>query len=254
MRAFTLVLLAAGAASAPLAFTLRVHGETELNATISGPAADLPPGPFRGSIAMNGSPSEMPVAGTVGHAGGRWTLPLVVRYADVPADWAEHFRPDTFTYRLRGASPGGAPREWTGTLPWKDVAVESDKESGAEFLQLENVRLTEMSLLSSAAEAILVVRNPFSFPLKIAESEYALSVNGREVGEGSTRGLLLHPAQKNVLSLPIEIDHAGLISAAGQALLSGGDIAAKLHGRLVVRLKGGDLTVPLDLSGHLASP
>jgi len=52
MRAFALVLLAAAAAAAPLAFTLRVHGETELSATISGPAADLPPGPFRGSIAM----------------------------------------------------------------------------------------------------------------------------------------------------------------------------------------------------------
>ena len=42
-----------------------------------------------------------------------------------------------------------------------------------------------------------------------------------------------------------------LISAAGKALLSGGKVAVRLTGRLVVRLKGGDLVVPLNLSGHL---
>ena len=71
------------------------------------------------------------------------------------------------------------------------------------------------------------------------------------MGEGATHGMILHPSQRNVLSLPIEIDHAGLLTAAGRALLGGGEVAVKLHGRLVIRLKGGDLTVPLNLSGHL---
>jgi hypothetical protein len=63
--------------------------------------------------------------------------------------------------------------------------------------------------------------------------------------------MLLHAGQSNALTLPIEIDHASLLSAAGKAVLAGGEIAARLHGRLVLRLKGGDLTVPLDLTGHL---
>jgi LEA14-like dessication related protein len=251
MLALAVLVLAVQAGSSPLNFALRVEGEKELRATISGPAADLPPGAFRGSISLNGSPAEMPVVGTVAHSDGRWRLPLVVQYADVPADWAERFRTETFTYRLRGAVAGGAPREWTGTRPWKDIEVESDKESGADFLKLEDVRLTQLSLLSSEAEAELALRNPFVFPLKIAETQYTLVVNGREVGEGATHGMILHPTQKNVLALPIEIDHAGLIAAAGRALLSGGEVAVKLHGKLVIRLKGGDLTVPLDLSGHL---
>jgi LEA14-like dessication related protein len=251
MCALALLLLALPASSAPLTLALRVEGVKELRATISGAAADLPAGPFRGSVSLNGSSAEMPVVGTVVHSDGRWRLPLSVRYSDVPADWADRFRPETFTYRLRGAVSGGAPREWTGTRAWKDIEVESDRDSGADFLQLEDVRLTELSLLSSEAEAQLAVRNPFGFPLKIAQTQYSLIVNGREVGEGSTLGMILHPSQENVLALPIEIDHAGLLSAAGSALLSGGEVAVRLRGRLVIRLKGGDLTVPLDLSGHL---
>jgi LEA14-like dessication related protein len=251
MRALAFLLLALSTPAGPLTFALKIDGQKELSATISGAEAELPAGPFRGSISMNGSPAELPVAGTVVHADGRWRLPLSVRYSDVPPDWADRFRPDTFTYRLRGAVAGGASREWTGTRAWKDIEVESDRESGAEFLQLEDVRLTELSLLSSEGEARLGVRNPFAFPLKIAETRYVLVVNGREVGEGATHGMILHPSQKNALVLPVEIDHAELLSAAGKALLSGGEVAVELHGRLVIRLKGGDLTVPLDLSGHL---
>lgn len=251
LRAVAVLALAAAAAGAPLSFALRVEGEKDIRATIAGPESELPAGEFRGAITLNGSAAELPIAGTVTHVGGRWTLPLTVRYADVPEDWADRFRPETFTYRLRGSVGGAAAREWTGTRPWKDIEVASDKQSGADFLKLEDVRLTQLSLLSSEAEAQLAVRNPFAFPLKIAETRYTLLVNGQEVGEGGTRGMILHPAQSNELRLPIEVDHAGLLSAAGKALLSGGEIAARLHGRLVVRLKGGDLTVPLDLSGHL---
>jgi LEA14-like dessication related protein len=245
--------LMAAQAAAPLSFSLHIQGEKELHATVSGPEADLAAGEFKGTIALNDSTAEMPVAGTVDHADGRWRLPLTVRYADVPADWADRFRMDTFSYRLRGSVGGAAPREWTGTRPWKEIEVESDKQTGADFLKLQDVRLTEMSLLSSEAEAQIEIRNPFAFPLKIAETEYTLIVNGQEVGGGGTHGMLLHAAQSNVLSLPIEVEHAALFSAAGKALLSGGEIAARIRGRLVVRLKGGDLTIPLDLSGHLTN-
>ncbi len=251
MLALAILLFAVQAAAAQLGFSLRVEGQTELRVTLSGPAAELAPGTFRGAIAVNGSASEVPVSGTVTHAGELWQLPVVVRYADLPADWADRFRADGFSYRLRSTG-GGTVREWTGTRSWKDVEVDGGKETLADFLTLDDVSLTELSLLSSEAQARMSVRNPFSFPLKIASSEYILLANGREVGSGQTQGMILHPAQKNVLTLPIEVDHGELISAAGKALMSGGEVAVKLRGRLVIRLKGGDVVVPLGLTGNLS--
>lgn len=243
--------LAGPVAPAPVGFSLALEGQANLRVTLSGPAADLAPGPFRGSIALNGSPSEMAVAGTVTHAGGQWLLPVSVRFADVPADWAERFRPDGFAYRLRSGG-GGAPREWTGTRGWKDVELEGGRDALAGFLVLDDVSLTDVSLLSSEATAQLTVRNPFAFALKLAATEYVLFADGREIGSGSARGLILHPAQKNVLRLPIDVDHGALLSAAGGALVSGGDVAVQLKGKLVVRLTGGDVVVPLALSGNLS--
>jgi LEA14-like dessication related protein len=246
-----ILLLALQAAAAPLGVSLKVQGDQEVHATLSGPAAEMAAGAFHGSIALNGSPTELPITGTVAQSNGRWRLSLAVRYADVPADWVDRFRPDAVTYRLRGGV-GGASREWTGSVPWKDIEVEGGKETGAEFVELKDVKLTELTLLSSEAAAEVSVRNPFPFPLKIAETQYTIFVEGHEVGGGATQGMILHPAQKNVLVLPIDLDHASLLSAAGKALLSGGDVAARLRGKLVIRLKGGDLAVPLDLSGHLS--
>jgi LEA14-like dessication related protein len=234
-----------------LKFGIQVAGEKDVRATISGPAAEMAPGPFRGSLAINGSAAELPIAGTVTHAGDRWRLPVVVKYADVPAAWTEGFRTDTFTYRLRGSTggAGAAPREWTGIQSFHDVEVEGG--DAEKFLSLQNVRLTEMSLLSSEAVGDLAILNPLGFDLRIAEAQYVLFAEGEQVGDGAARGMILHAGQKNILSLPIEIDHGSLIAAAGQALVSGGDVAVRLKGRLVLRLKGGDVVVPLDLSGHL---
>ena len=173
-----------------------------------------------------------------------------VRFADVPADWADRFRPDGFSYRLR--QTGGAPREWTGSRTWKDVVLEGSRDVSSQFGALDGVSLTDVSLLSSEAQARVSVLNPFAFPLKIASTEYVLYAEGHEVGNGQTQGMILHPGQKNVLALPIDVDHGALLSAAGGAVLSGGSVAVKLDGRLVLRLKGGDVAVPISLSGHLA--
>src|SRR5262249_24353982 len=133
---------------------------------------------------------------------------------------------------------------------WKEVEAES-RDLQSKFFVLENVRLTQMSLLSSEAVADLVIQNPLSFDLKIAETEYTLSAGDRLVGNGSTKGLILLAGRENTLTLPLEIDHAELLSAAGKALVAGGDVEVHLSGRLVLRLKGGDLVVPLNLNGHL---
>jgi LEA14-like dessication related protein len=249
---FSLALrIASSAPSAPLGFTLTPEGTKSIRVILSGPAADLPAGPFQGAMALNGSSAEMTVTGTVVHAGDRWQLPVSVRFADVPADWADRFRPDGFSYRLR--ETGGASREWTGSRTWKDVVLEGGRDMYSEFGALDSVSLTNVSLLSSEAQARVSVLNPFAFPLKIASTEYVLYAEGREVGSGQTQGMLLHPGQKNVLTLPIDVDHGALLAAAGGAVLSGGEVAVHLDGKLVLRLKGGDVAVPFALSGHLSA-
>lgn len=250
MALLPVLLFAATVGAGALGFSVGVEADNRVRVTISGPAAELAPGAFRGAIALNGSSAELPISGTVTHAGVRFELPVTTRYADVPADWADRFSARTFTYKLAG-STGGAPRTWNGSADWKDVEIEGDRDVLSHFMALEDVRLTNLSLLSSEAQARLAIRNPFSFDLKIAETEYTLSVEGRVIGEGGTRGMIVHAAQRNLLDLPIELDHGELLSAAGQALLAGGDVEVRLQGRLVVRLKGGDLVVPLNLSGRL---
>jgi len=212
-----------------------------------GSEAELPEGPFRGFASINGSATELPISGVVAHSEGKFRLPVTVRYTELPEAWTEGFRTDTFTYRIRSAS--GSPREWTGTQPFREVEVAG--ESSDKFLALQNVRLTDVSLLSSEAVGELMLVNPLGFDVKIAEATYVLLAEGEPVGEGSAHGLILRGQRKNILRLPIAIDHASLLSAAGRAAV-GGDAAVRLKGKLVLRLRGGDLAVPLDLSGHLS--
>ncbi len=243
------VLAASAPASGPLRFTVDVAAVTEARLTISGPAAELPAGAFRGSVSVNGSPAELPISGAVTHSGERFLLPVAVRFKDLPEAWTEKFPTDTFTYRVRGSSAGQAPREWTGTQAFGDVEVSG--EGTDRFLALRDVRLTEMSLTSSEGVGELMIVNPLGFDVRIAEMAYVLFAEGEPVGEGSARGLILRGGRKNTLTLPIGIDHASLISAAGKALVAGGDVAVRLKGKIVLRLKGGDVAVPLDLSGNL---
>lgn len=242
--------LVAATAASPTSLSVRVLDEQKARVTISGSGSDMPAGPFQGTVRVNGSDATLPVTGTVTRNGAGWSLPIDVRFASIPSDWAERIRPDTFACTLEGRV-GGTAREWTESGNWREIEVDAGKETQEKFLSLRDVRLTEMTLTSSEGVAELAVRNPFSFPLKIAETEYTLLAEGHEVGGGSTRGMILHPTQNNVLTLPVEIDHGALISAAGKALLSGGDVRVELEGRLVVRMKGGDIPIPLHLSGHL---
>jgi hypothetical protein len=64
--------------------------------------------------------------------------------------------------------------------------------------------------------------------------------------------MLLRARQESTLLLPIEVEHEDLLAAAGRAVLSGGDVPARLSGILTVRLPRGDVPVPIDLAGRLS--
>ena len=201
---------------------------------------------------MNGSAAEIPISARAEPVGDRLRLPVTMRYSDVPQDWANRFRPETFDYRLSGRIAGGGPIEWTGSARWDDVGVEGERETARRFLRLQTVEVTDVSLFESRARAVVSVRNPFAFPLTIASTRYRLTASGRVIGTGRTRGMLLRPRQESSLLLPVDVDHGELLGAAGEGVLSGGALSARLSGTLSVRLPRGDVSVPIDLSGRLS--
>ncbi len=249
---FLLILSAQPAAATP-AVDLRVVPELEsFTAIVSRAEPGASAGAFSGSLSLYGSPSAIPITGVARASAERLELTLKIRYRDVPEDWIKRFRAADFDYRLRGRVAGGSAVDWSGTRRWGEVSIEKREEAASGFVKLGSIALTQFSLFESAARAEVTVRNPLSIPLKLASTSYTLFANGREVGSGSTDEMILKAGQETTLSLPIDLDHSQLLAAAGSALRSSGEVEGRLRGSLVVRLPGGDIPVPLDLSGRVS--
>lgn len=249
---FLLLSLLAAVVTRPVEIDVRPGPSETFSATLIGPAQGARGGAFSGRISVNGSPVEMPVSARAVASGDRLRLPVTLRYADVPSDWANRFHPQTFAYKLSGRSAGGGSVDWSGTARWDDVGVEGEKETAKRFLRLASVELTDVSFTESRAQAVVTVRNPFAFPLTIASTRYRLTSGARVVGTGHTRGMILRARQESTLLLPVDVDHGQLLGAAGSGILGGGSLPARLSGTLTVRLPRGDIPVPLDLSGQLS--
>ena len=247
------LLVGALVVPAPSAVEIRVAPEADsVTIVLSGEMAAAPAGTFAGWVALNGSPKDLAVTGTGRPSGERLVLTLKLKYRDVPEDWANRLRAADFDYKLRGRVAGSRELEWSGTQRWDRIEIEGREEAVSGFVQLGSIELTQFSLLESAARAEVTVRNPLSFPLKLASTRYRLLANGREVGSGATGVMVLRAEQKTTLSLPIDLDHGQLLAAAGSALRSGGEVVGRLQVTLVVHLPGGDIPVPIDLSGRLS--
>lgn len=249
----TVLLFAILAATAtPAQIVVRPGPAETLSATLSGAAPGARGGAFSGTLSVNGSPVGLPVSGRAEPSGNRLRVPVTLRYADVPQDWANRFRPATFDYRLSGRVAGGQEVQWAGTARWDDVGVEGERETVRRFVRLATLEVTDVSLSASTARAVLAVRNPFAFPLTIASTRYRLGAGGRLVGQGQTRGMILRPRQESTLLLPIDVEHSDLVAAAGRAIFSRSDVPARLSGTVTLRLPHGDVAVPIDLTGNLS--
>ncbi|HEY7863308.1 MAG TPA: LEA type 2 family protein [Thermoanaerobaculia bacterium] len=223
-------------------------GATSVAASVTFPAAEAPPaGPFRGTLAAYDSATRVPISGEVKPGASGAVLSVTLPYASVPEDWATRFRLEGLQYRLRSE----AGREWTGSVPWSEIGLSGDEALARQYVQLKDLEVTEVSLFGSQARATLRVKNPFAFPLKVAETRYVLFADGAELGRGETKGRTLHAAKDTELQLPLELDHARLLSAAGKVMGSGGRADVRLEGRLLLRLSGGDVAVPFALTGKL---
>jgi LEA14-like dessication related protein len=252
MTRLLIVPLFLAALARPVRIDIRPGPAETFSATLAGPARGVRGGAFSGRLSVNGSPVEIPISGRAEASGDGLRLPVTLRYSDIPQDWANRFRAETFDYRITGRVAGEAPLDWSGTARWDEVGVEGERETARRFLRLVTLEVTDISFAGSEARAVVAVRNPFAFPLTIASARYRLRASERVVGTGRTHGIVLRPRQESTLLLPVDVDHAELLGAAGKAVFSGGPVAARLSGTLAVRLPRGDVEVPLDLSGRLS--
>ena len=250
MLRLLLAAVLAAAPPSPFALEVALSEGAAFSATLTFPGSAGSSGDFQGRLALYDSPSELRVTGVrISRAGRPLAIRTAIRYADIPADWIARFRPDGFDYRLTGTL-GGAPVSWAARFAWNDVPVSGEEAVLSRFLSLEGIEMTSLAPSRSHGLARLRVTNPFAFPLQLSRSEYRLEADGREVGRGSTRGVLVRPGT-TVLDFPIEVNHGQLLAAAGSALLTGGAVDARLAGSLTVKLPGGEVRVPLDLAGQV---
>lgn len=246
-----LLLFAAGAT--PVQFTIAPQPGKFFEAVFVGPAPEVSPGEFRGTLALNGSPFPMSIAGRAEKVGTRLRVRTTLRYADVPSEWTSRFRTDAFQYQIRGRVEGSGSIDWEGSLAWEQVSVGGDQATLSGFVRLTSFELTELSPKQSTGRAVLRVENPFSFPITIASASYRLKVNEHSIGSGISRGRILRAQRANAVELPFTVSHGGFLAAAGSAFAVGAELDGRIEGVLVVRLPSGDVRVPLDLSGTLGT-
>ena len=221
--------------------------------TFAGPVSKATSGPFRGSVALYGSAAEMPLSGRAEMSRGRLRVTAALRYVDVPADWLNRFRRDAFEYQVRGQVTGSETVSWSGTEPWDRIGVVGTGDTLEQFVKLASLELTSLALTRSEGRGLLVVTNPFSFPITLASTSYRLRIDGEEVGAGGTRGRILRPQYRVSLELPFTVQHWRFIGAAGGQWAAGAEIEAELDGSLTLRLPSGDLSIPLKFPARLGT-
>jgi LEA14-like dessication related protein len=241
------------AAAAPVEITIDPRPGASFVVSFAGPALKTTAGDFRGIVSLYGSPAEMPLIGRAEMRGGIVRLSAAVRYADVPVDWLNRFRRDTFDYRVRADVASGESVSWSGTERWSGVKAAGSDEALKQFVKMASLELTSLSLTRSEGRAVLAITNPFSFPVTVAATSYRLSVNGEEVGDGGTRGRILRPRQTASLELPFTVQQWRFLAAAGRQWASGADLEAELEGSLTLRLPTGDLSIAVRFPGRLGT-
>jgi LEA14-like dessication related protein len=241
------------AAAAPVEITVDPRPGASFVVSFAGPAPRTSAGDFHGSVSLYGSPAEMPLVGRAETRGGLLRLSATLRYADVPADWLNRFRRDTFDYRVRADVAGGESVSWSGTERWTQVTTAGGNDALQYFVKLASLELTSLSLTRSEGRAVLAITNPFSFPITIAAASYRLSVDGEEVGAGGTRGRILRPRHLAGLELPFTVQQWRFLAAAGGQWAAGADVEAEIEAALTFRLPTGDLSIALRLPGSLGT-
>jgi hypothetical protein len=251
--AFTL-LAAAPTAPAPLSAVreLRVGpiGETKtrMELIFAGPAA--PCGErLKGSFSVFGS-GGIAVDGTVApHPEGGCSVRFEMPFSAVGPEALANVNLSAVGWSVVGElSENGKRRtvKWAGSIPREAVKLtESMQVTLRRFVTVRDVGLGNVSIGQSTVNVDLEIVQPLSFDLGFVEASYELTVGDRVVASGRRERFLLHTRQRNTLRCPVNLDHAALLLAAGQAAWSG-EVEGMLTGVARMRVPAGELEFPFE--------
>jgi LEA14-like dessication related protein len=168
------------------------------------------------------------------------SVPVRVRYADVPAFLDHLARRDRLAYRVSGGvgfdtavGPLDIPWSHSGEVPLPRLPT----------LAVDSVRLAGAGFGGVTVDLKVRVGNRNAFPIPGGRLEYRLDLNGAPAVRSGAAALAAVPASGSaVLDLPVKVDLLAAGLGAGQALSSG---------RAEVVLSGqaafGSLRVPVSL-------
>jgi hypothetical protein len=204
----------------------------------------------KGTFTLFGSAPGVPVEGPLVYIPeGGCSLRFDYPFSAIGPDLVGKSKVDALEWSLSGerrALPPARPIAWSGRTPRETVKLtESMKMTLRRFVAIQKIGVGSLGLVTSTVNAVLDVTNPLSFDLRIAEAAYELTVDGRPVARGRKERFVLHAKRTNRLEMPIELDHAGLLAAAGRAALGTG-AAGVFSGTGRLRLPAGDLEFPFE--------
>lgn len=170
------------------------------------------------------------------------SIPVRVRYADVPAFLERVARSDRLAYRASGGV-GFDTAIGAVDIPWSvSGEVPMPKLPG---LAVDSVRLAGAGFTGVTIDVRIRVGNRNAFPIPGGRLEYRLDLNGAPAVRTGDASLAPVPAGSSaVLDLPLKVDLLAAGIGAGQAITSG---------RAEVVLSGsaawGSLRIPVELRG-----
>jgi LEA14-like dessication related protein len=173
------------------------------------------------------------------------SLPVRVRYADVPPIAKALFARETLAWRVSGEvaidTPVGPIR-----IPFsQEGKVPSPRPPR---ISIEGLSAHDAGLSGLTLDVRLRIENPNLFPLPAGALDYGLRLGGAEVVRAASHPLAPVPGGKSaVVVLPVHLSFAAAGAAARRAL-AGEPLDVGLRGEALL----GGLELPLDLSGRMA--
>ncbi|MBI2361544.1 MAG: LEA type 2 family protein [Deltaproteobacteria bacterium] len=176
--------------------------------------------------------------------GGLSRVEGTIQYSRIQPAFLDRIRHDWVDYRLTGSlvTPYG-PRQadWRGRVDRPYVRFKEPlTDVLGRFVELERISIGSVGLRQSAVNMNVAIRQPLPFDLSFHKLSYALEIHGRVVGFGEREAFSLHGNQRNILQMPVRLDHSALLSALGSSVWKRGEIAGDLAGTGRLKLSSGE--------------
>lgn len=200
---------------------------------------------FRGTLLLFGSavPAQVDTP-LVLLPDGRSRIEGMIEYKRIQPAFLSRLHHDWVDYRLTGSvlTPQGPRRaDWRGRIDRPYVRLKEPlTDILRRFVELEKISIGSVGWRQSGVTMDVSIRQPLPFDLSFRGLSYALEIHGRIVGFGEQEAFSLRGNRRNVLQLPIRVDHSAILSALRSTIWKRGEIAGELSGTGRLRLPSGE--------------